>query len=263
MAAAGLCRDASAAAGDFRGSFKHEFVSSYMSSASGLRDTRPNMTDMLAWNLSLGDAGYLCGYFWAISALHDMQHRSHRPFFYDTEAIVQYGKALRFGDAVSLNTEAGPYFDVPFGYRNAHMKCWGSRVAQRLDNPWVVPYWNGIWIIETTRRARIVVGLEKGFAFSETFSITPFVQTTWMDRRRFRRRFGSEPDRYTTGDGAFTTLFYGVRLGFKASENIRFIVTAAMYDVVNSQARRITRRSHDYSARCDWPIFRAGMEFRF
>lgn len=253
----------SATAPDLSGSVKADVASAYRSSSNGLLDTRPVASQTLDWHLGLGDFGFLAGYFWAISSLHDMQHEQHRPLFYDVETSVRYGYSIALAERAMLSTSAGPYIDLPFGYRNAHMKCWGPYVVQRLDNPWLTPYWSGLWIVETGRRGRVCFGLEKKFALSEKLSLVPFAEVVWMDRRRFRRRYGDEPEHGIARGGAFAYSFVGVNAKWALGENFSILLMAAMCDVVNSQARQSVRRSHAYYARNDWPVFKIGIEYRF
>lgn len=255
--------DACADAGDLRCKIKAEFASAYHSTSSGLRDTRPVAMQTFNWNLSLGEFGFLEGYAWTISSLHDMQRDRHRAFFYNVETSVKYGYRIPVADGVGLRTGAGPYFALPVGYKNASLKCWGPSVVQRLDNPWIVPYWSGLWIVERTRRARVCVGLEKKFALSESFSVAPFAELVWMDERRFSRRYGEIEGRTAVDGWSLSHAYAGVRARWEIGGNFSAIATVAMSDVVDSRARRAVRRSDDYWAKTDWPIVRIGVEYGF
>ena len=249
--------------GTLRGSVRAEVASAYRSTTSGLLDTRPVATQAVDWHLGLGAFGYLEGYFWAISSLHDMQHESHRAMFYDAETAIRYGYALDFADGTRLSTSAGPYFDFPSGYRSAHMKCWGPYVVERLDNPWLTPYWKGLWLVEPSRRGRVCFGVDRKFRLADNLTLVPFAEATWMDERRFKRRYGSEPIHGYLRHGAFAHSFVGVKAKWKFGENLSLVATAAMCDIVNGQARRATHRSGAYYAKTDWPVFRLGVEYAF
>lgn len=245
------------------GGVKADVASAYRSTSSGLLDTRPVATQTLDWHLALGDFGFLTGYFWTISSLHNMQNEQHRALFYDVEACVRYGYSFAITEDLKLSTSAGPYFDLPFGYRNAHMKCWGPYVVQRFDNPWLTPYWRGLWLVAPQRRGRICLGIERKIALLENWSLVPFAEVVWMDRRRFRRRYGAEPEHDTVRGGAFGYSFIGVNVKRALGEDFGICFTAAMCDVINSQARRAVRRSNAYYAKNDWPVFKIGIEYRF
>ena len=102
-----------------------ELASAYISTTGGLYDTCPVTSQTLGWWQGLGGFGYIDGYFWLISALHDKQHESHRALFYYTEGAIRYGYDIAFSDDFVLRTKCGPYWGLAIGYENAHMKCWG------------------------------------------------------------------------------------------------------------------------------------------
>ena len=248
---------------DFRASVSAEVASAYRSSSSGLLDTRPVATQTLNWHLSLGDYGFLEGYVWAISAFHNMQRKNHRVLFYDTEGAVRYGYSVPLAEGVRLSTSAGPYFDLPFGYRNAHMKCWGPYVVQRLDSPWLSLYWKGLWLVEPSRRGRVCFGVERKTILSNRLALTPFAETVWMDKRRFSRRYGMKPEDTDMLGGAFAYTFIGVKAKWTLGENLSVVGAVAMCDVINNQARKAMRRSDAYYAKNDWPVIRLGVEYGF
>ena len=247
----------------FRASVLAEVASAYRSSSSGLLDTRPVATQTLDWRLSLGDYGFLEGYVWAISAFHNMQRKSHRALFYDTEGAVRYGYSVPLAEGVRLSTSAGPYFDLPFGYRNAHMKCWGPYVVQRLDSPWLSLYWKGLWLVEPSQRGRVGFGVERKTVLSNRLALTPFAEMVWMDKRWFSRRYGVELEDSEMLGGAFAHSFVGVKAKWKLDEKLSVVATAAMYDVINNHARKAVRRSNAYYAKNDWPVVRLGVEYSF
>ena len=249
--------------GALHASVAAEVVSAYRSTSSGLLDTRPGATQTLNWHLSLGEYGYLEGYAWAISAFHNMQRESHRVLFYDTEGAIRYGFGVPLAEGMMLSTSAGPYFDLPFGYRNAHMKCWGPYVVQRLASPWLSLYWKGLWLVEPARRGRVAFGIEKKVALSDRLALTPFAETVWMDKRRFGRRYGSEPEKADMLGGSFAYTFIGVKAKWAIGEDLSIVATAAMCDVINNQARKAVRHSNAYYAKNDWPVVRLGIEYFF
>lgn len=249
--------------GVFTGRFTCEAASAYVSRSSGLSDARPVTVQNLDWRFTPGDWGFFDGYIWTISSLHDMQHHSHRPLFYDVETVVRYGYKFDFGRDLSLVSVAGPYVDFPFGYRNAHMKCWGWYATQDLKTPWLTLYWKGLWIVETTRRARIAAGISHSFKLAPDLTLSPFVETVWMDHRRFRRRYGNDLDSPDFASGAFSTFRAAAALKWRKTENLSFVFTAGFISVVNPEARRAERRRHAYSAKCDWPYVKAGIEYSF
>ena len=92
--------------------------------------------------------------------------------------------------------------------------------------------------------------------------LTPSVETVWMDRRRFDSRYGAEPEDSFLG-GSFATVTTGVKLSWQITENWQSYFRFQMFDVINSQARRAVKKQDAYYAKCDWPIFKLGVEYSF
>lgn len=247
----------------FSANLSCEVASAYISTSGGLYDTCPVSTQMLNWRQRLGDLGGLDGYFWMISALHDKQHERHRALFYNSEGAIRYGYDVKFADGIELLTKGGTYFGLPFGYRDAHMKCWGPTAMQSLENPYLVPYWRGLWLLEPHQRGRIAAGLRKNFRPLDDVTLSFFAEGIWMDHRRFDARYGGEPEKKTLLGGAVAFIVFGVKCDWNVSKDVKLYASASQYDVINPQARDSIRRGSHYYDKCDWPIFKIGIMYSF
>lgn len=248
---------------DFHGTVTFAVASAGLSPSNGLYDSLPEATQVLDWRQGLGRFGYLCGFYSIYSSLHDRQHEVHRAVFNDMDGDVCYGYDVDFSGSVALKTCGGPYFDVPVGYYDAHMKCWGGIMLQRLENPYVTPYWGVLWLMEPQKKGRIKAGLRKSFEISEALTFSIFAEGAWMDKRRFSLRYGSEPEKDTIGGGAFAFILSGVRLDWAMSDSVTLFASYTQYDLVNSQARDLVRSRGRYCDKCDWPIARIGLSYSF
>ena len=135
-------------------------------------------------------------------------------------------------------------------------------MSAKVDNPIAVPYVKGLWLLAPKMRGRICFGLQKHFEISEKWSVTPMAETVWNDRRRFASRYGSDPDNAFFG-GSFATITTGARLTWKMTENLQTYFRFLMFDAINSQAREALKKQDAYYAKCDWPVFRLGVEYSF
>ena len=247
----------------FIGTISFAVASAGLSPSNGLYDSLPEATQVLDWRQDLGRFGYLCGFYSIYSSLHDRQHEVRRAAFNDMDGDVCYGYDVDFYDGVALKTCGGPYFDVPVGYHGVHKKCWGGILLQRLENPYVTPYWGVLWLLEPQKKGRIKAGLKKSFEISESLTFSIFAEGAWMDKRRFCIRYGEEPDRNTFGGGAVAFVLSGVRLDWKMTDRVAFFVSYTQYDLVNSQARSAVKRRGRYCDKCDWPIGKIGLSYLF
>lgn len=239
-----------------------EVASAYLGSGGAIYDTRPISSQEAGWFFDFGDCGWIDGYFWVVSSLHDRQKERHRMLFNEIETVIRYGQKWRIsGDAV-LKASAGPLWNPPVGYDGAHRNCWGPSVVVQLDNGFLVPYMNGLWLLAPKMRGRIRFGVRKAFALSDSVTLTPSAEAVWMDRRRFDARYGADPEKAFFG-GSFATVTTGLNLSWQITGNCRSYLRFLMFDVIDSQARRAVKKQDAYYAKCDWPIFRLGVEYSF
>ena len=242
--------------------FVGEVASGYLSSGGTLGDTKPITTQCATWCADFGDRGSISGYFWSKSSLHNTQHEQHRATFDQLETTVYYGNRFALLEGAELRAKLGLLWNPLFGYKDGHNCDWGIHFVQSLENDIVVPYMNGLWMVAPTPRSRIRFGLQKSFALGEDWTVTPFVETVWMDNRRFQSRYGGIPQDRFLG-GAFATMTSGIRVTWKLNENWRLFTRIRQYDVINSQSRRAVKAKHSYYAKCDYPVVGVGVECSF
>ncbi len=247
----------------FSGSVGWQFASGYLASSGTICDTCPVTSQEFDWKFDFGDFGFIDGYAWTVSSLHNKQHESHRPEFNEFEGALRYGYRFAFAEKVTLDTRIGPLWNPPIGYDHAHQNYWGPYVLQSLNNPYVVPYWSGLWLLAPKMRGRVRIGLRKPMVLCEGLVLTPSAETVWMDRRRFYARYGDDPEKDHIFGGAFATTTVGVRLSWVCWKGLTLYTSIQQFDIINSQARRAVKRSHAYYAKCDWPFLKVGVEYDF
>ena len=247
----------------FSGYASCDVASAYISSSGGLSDTRHVSTHTLGLRQNLGDLGFVDGYMWSISALHDKQRERHGQLFYWLEGALHYGYDLPIGDGELLQTKAGPYCGLPLDYEHEHNPSLGVSVAQRFDTPYVTPYWGGIWLCEPNHKGRVKAGLAKGFDLGNDLYLSFYFQPTWMDHRRYRARYGSEIREKTFMGGAVAFILFGLQLDWRVSDNLKLYTALSQYDVINRQARDAIKSGGQYYDKCDWPLAKVGVMLTF
>lgn len=244
------------------GYFATEFASAYLISGGAIYDTHPVASQELGWLFDFGDYGWIDGYFWMVSALDNKQSDSHRMFLNELEMTVCYGRTWRITEKISLSSKVGPLWNPPIGYDDLHQNYWGPYFVFQLDNPIASAYVSGLWLVAPEDRGRIRFGLTRTFALTPALSLSPMLETVWMDRHYYYSRYGEYPDAGIF-NGAYATITSGARLTWKITDHFNFYFRFSMFDVVNDQARKAVKKQDAYYAKRDWPVFRIGAEYTF
>ena len=239
-----------------------EVASAYLGSSGAIYDTMPVFSQETGWFFDFGEYGWIDGYFWIVSSLHNRQHESHRMLFNEYETALCYGQTWNLSEKASVKAKIGPLWNPAIGHKDSHNNYWGPNLSVHVDNPVVVPYAKGLWLLAPKMRGRICFGLRRTFRISESWDVTPMAETVWMDRRRFGSRYGSDPENAFFG-GSFATVTTGARVTWKITDNFQTYFRFLMFDVIDSQARSALKKQDAYYAKCDWPVFRFGVEYSF
>ena len=239
-----------------------EVSSAYLASSGTICDNRPVSSQEIDWKFDFGKYGWVDGYGWIISALHDRQHASHREPFNEFEGALHYGYDLAVSDEVTLSSFAGMLWNPQIGYPRATNRYWGEHFGMSLRNPVLTPYWSALALQQPTPRTRVRIGLRRSFAVVESVSATPFAETVWGDVRRYRTRYGEEP-RHRVMHGAFMSVTTGVKVEWRITESLCAYAKARQFDVVDSQARRCVKEKAQYYARRDLALFSLGVTYDF
>ncbi|MBO5643217.1 MAG: hypothetical protein J6S51_04340 [Kiritimatiellae bacterium] len=247
----------------FSGDFETMFLSGYLGSSGAIYDTRPNISNCLSLRSELGDGFFIDGYGWFITSLHTLQSDSHRVLLNEFEGSFRFGYDYYFKDGSMLETKAGVLWNPAIGYYNGTMDNWGPYVVQYYKNKFLVPYWDGLWMVSPKRRARVRMGLRKPFKLTQNLSISPFCETVWLDKRRFVSRYNEAPKDHFIRGGALGSITTGFSVTYSLSENLKILGSFSQFDIINSQARRAIKKSDKYYAVCDWPILKIGISYYF
>ena len=239
-----------------------EFASGYLASSGAIYDTMPVTSQCLDWRLDLGEYGWIDGYGWIISALHDRKRKSYRPYFNEFESGLFYGRDFKMNEKVKFRSVFGPLWNPQIGARDDHNSYWGLYFTESVENPVLVPFVSALWMQEPNQRSRVRVGVRRRFRLLDGLSVTPSIESIWYDRRRYTARYGADPKRDFL-HGAFTMGVAGLRLEWEASEKLNFFMRIRQTDVIDLQARKATKKMTSYYARCDWPVVGVGFEYRF
>lgn len=247
----------------FSGEFETTFLSGYLGSSGAIYDTRPNLSNCFSFRAEVGDDYFVDGYAWFISSLHSMQSDSHRMLFHEFEGVVRFGYDYNISDDMMIETKAGLLWNPAIGYKNASLDGWGPYVAQYFKNKYLIPYWDGLWIVSPSRRARVRLGIRKPFKITDKLTISPFFETVWLDKRRFIARYDEAPEDDFVMGGAFGSITFGFSVKYEISPDFMVLGSFSQFDLINSQARDSVKNADEYYAKCDWPIIKIGFLYSF
>lgn len=247
----------------FSGEFETTFLSGYLGSSGAIYDTRPNLSNCFSFRAEVGDDYFVDGYAWFISSLHSMQSDSHRMLFHEFEGVVRFGYDYNISDDMMIETKAGLLWNPAIGYKNASLDGWGPYVAQYFKNKYLIPYWDGLWIVSPSRRARVRLGIRKPFKITDKLTISPFFETVWLDKRRFIARYDEAPEDDFVMGGAFGSITFGLSVKYEISPDFMVLGSFSQFDLINSQARDSVKNADEYYAKCDWPIIKIGFLYSF
>ena len=225
-------------------------------------DNRPVATQEFDWLFNLGDYGWIDGYGWFISSLHDRQHSEHREAFHEFEGACHYGYDLPLADGVALSPFAGMLWNPQIGYRHVTDRYWGSHFGVSLKNPYVTPYMSSLAMHQPMPRARSRIGLKRSFAVTDSISVTPSAETVWANYRRYRTRYGEAPV-HGFMHGAFITTTVGVKVQWQVTENFSVYCRVRQFDTIDGQARRLVKDKTQYYARRDLLLVGVGATYSF
>ena len=246
----------------FSGEIGAEFSSAYLATSGTICDNRPVASQEFDWLIDLGDYGWIDGYGWLISSLHDKQHAAHREPFNEFEGTAHYGYDWKLHDNMTLSAFAGLLWNPQIGYRRDSDRYWGSNFGMSLKNPYVTPYCNALAMHQPTPRARARIGIRRSFSVCKQLSITPSAETVWADIRRYRTRYGEDPE-HRFMHGAFITMLAGVKAEWRFAETLSVSCRLRQFDTIDRQARRLVKDKPQYYAKRDLAIVGVGLTWRF
>ena len=246
----------------FRGSVLCEVASAYLASSGALCDTRPVTAQELDWLVDLERFGWLDGYGWVISALHDGQHRLHRELFNEFEGAVHYGYSVQTSERTNLKNQFGFLWNPQIGYPNDNGNYWGIHHIHSYDNPYLTPYCNALWMMQPRMMGRIRIGVRHSFQLTDSLSATPSIETVWSDNRRYIAKYGEQPDHAFLG-GGFATERFDLTLRWNFTESLAMYAQFRQFMVLGGQTRRVVRARSEYYAKTDLIVGIVGIEYSF
>ena len=236
--------------------------SAYCSTSGRITYTKPVAEQTAYIAFRTRDFGRLTVDAWFCSALNDQTDHVHRRAFYIYEGTALYGYDIALTDDMTLVSDAGGLWDLLYGYRTSQQTpvAWYSK--HTLKTPYVSPYVSGLGVITPGHSLRFRLGLNQLYRPFRWLRVTPFAETIWADRSRFKNHYGVDPENVFAG-GCFMMAAFGFVAEWALDDN--WYVWGRFREMValDQTARDVVDESSSETMVKDLAMFGLGIGCRF
>ena len=205
--------------------------------------------------------------FWTISSLtHKMDTIHKNMFFQERDFTLRYGYDWDIADDWRLASDVMFTWVTLPGYRHdkgldyCRHEC---RFAQRLENPWVTPYYLLRRAIHPDDWLYVRVGAQHVFRLTDTLSLTPNFYAECGNDRHFRQRYGANDPVWTSYTDGVQALNAVLTLSWKVTKWASIFASVQQFDIVDDDARDRTKAKKTHNSRRDLTVGTIGVVCRF
>ena len=203
--------------------------------------------------------------FWTISSLtHKMDSIHKNMFFHERDFTLRYGYDWEIAEDWRLaNDVMSTWVNLP-GYWPGSDFCrheW--RFAQRLDNPWVTPYYLIRRSVHPDDWLYVRIGAQHAFRLTDTLSLTPNFYAECGNDRHFRQRYGANDPPWKSYDNGVQALNAVLTLSWKVTKWATIFASVQQFDIVDDDARDRTKARKTHNSRRDLTVGTVGVVCRF
>ena len=261
---------------DFRKSCGLDFMSiiagadlrsAYLSRGKVL-EARPMSSQLLSADIPLkplAPIGRVGFDFWTISSLtHKMDTMHKNMFFQERDLTIRYGYDWQIADDWRLASDVmRTWVNLP-GYRHGldhSVQEW--RCAQRLENPWITPYYLVRRAVHPRDWLYVRVGVQHAFRLTDTLTFTPNFYGEGGNEKHYQQRYGAKDpawSRYHSGVQALNAMF---TLSWKISSWASVYASVQQFGLVDSDARDRVKAKKTHNSRRDLTVGTVGIVCKF
>ena len=243
--------------------------SAYLSRAK-VCEARPMSSQLLSGDIHLYPIhvpGRVGIDFWTISSLtHKMDTIHEDRFFQERDFTLRYGYDWDIAEGWRLASDVmSTWVNLP-GYRHdlGLDYCrheW--RLAQRLDNPWVTPYYLIRRSVHPDDWLYVRIGAQHAFHLTDTISLTPNFYAECGNDRHFRQRYGVNDPPWASYNNGVQALNAVLTLSWKVTKWASLFASVQQFDIVDDDARDRTKAKKTHNSRRDLTVGTVGVVCRF
>jgi hypothetical protein len=242
-----------------------EIRSAYLSRGKVV-DAAPFPAQFADCGLSFGRFGTLGASVWSASSFSGRgQSVSKRYAYNEADYNLHYCYGVELADDWTLSSCLAMQWVTFPGYRRPDL---GSRcewhVSQRLENPWLTPYYLLRRAYEPMQWCYWRVGLERRFAIADRFAFIVDGFGEIGDGGLFFSQYGASVGRDEAScHGGLNALNIVFGVEYALTENTKVYGSVRQFGLVSADARRDVKASSAAQSRRDLTVATIGVEVRF
>lgn len=244
--------------------FRNEFHSAYISNTTGgIGETRPMLTETFSGRYRLGEWGSVGGYAWVRSALTGQKDEFRRRAFDCFEYGANYAYTWNFAKDLGLYSYIDHLWSPSPGWYERSTALHAIVLEQALENPYATPYYKFLASYYPHRWKTLKLGLRQPYGILvDGLVATPYVELICGDRRRYKSKYGIEPDETCCSMVPFASEF-GIAVTYKVSEFVSTRLRFRNWNLLDHSAR-VQERERDEPWRVCWlPVATFAVDITF
>ncbi len=229
-------------------------------------DAAPFSAQFVDGKLTIGDFGSIGASVWSASSFSGRgQSVSKRYAYNEADYNLHYCYDVKLADDWMLSSRLAVQWVTFPGYRHPSLESrreW--HVSQRLENPWLTPYYLFRRAYEPMQWCYWRVGLERRFAIADRFAFIVDGFGEIGDERLSFCQYGAPVGR-TAGNchGGLNALNVVFGVEYELTEDIKLYGSIRQFGLISADARRDVKASSSAQAKRDLTVATIGVEVRF
>ena len=203
--------------------------------------------------------------FWTISSLtHKMDSVHKNMFFHERDFTLRYGFDWDIAAGWRLVNDAmSTWVTLPGYWPGSDFSRHEWRFAQRLENPWVTPYYLIRRSVHPDDWLYARIGAQHTFKLTDTLSLSPNFYAECGNDRHFRNRYGANDPSRASYDNGVQALNAVLTLSWKVTQWASLFASIQQFAIVDDDARDRTKARKTHNSRRDLTVGTMGVACRF
>ena len=241
--------------------------SAYLSRAK-VCEARPVSSQLVSGDFpldALAPVGRVGMDFWTISSLtHKMDSVHKNMFFQERDFTLRYGYDWQIADGWRLASDVMRTWVTLPGYTHGmdhSTQEW--RCAQRLENPWLTPYYLVRRAVHPRDWLYVRLGVQHRFALTDSLSVTPGFYGEGGNENHYQQRYGAKDPAWSKYHSGVQALNAVLTLSWKLTDWASLYASVQQFGIVDADARDRVKAKKTHNSRRDLTVGTVGIVCRF